>query len=147
MESLSEVKRRQDELLHEAPIHPAGLWAHGWLDGHEVYFLCGTIGSAFDQWQRKVSVLSAADALFSQQIGLDAVERVMDEMESEVRKKVEDEGRGLRPRWSPGYGSHPLSLSRLILDRLDASRRLGVSLTDSNILVPLKSVTAVCEII
>ena len=33
-----------------------------------------------------------------------------------------------------------------ILDELDAPRKIGVSITDSNLLVPSKSVTAICEI-
>jgi len=146
MESSPEAERRRGELVREAPIRPASLSVRGHLEGREVIFLCGTIGSAFDQWQRKLSVLSAADALFSQQIGLEAVERVMDELEAGLRKEVEAEGKKLLPRWSPGYGDKPLSLSRTILEKLDAPKRIGVSITDSDLLVPLKSVTAVCEV-
>jgi len=147
MESLSEAERRKRELVREAPIRPASVWARGRLEGHEVLFLCGTVGTEFDQWQRRLSVLSAADALFSQQIGLDAVERVMDELETSLRKEIEREGKKLLPRRSPGYGDKPLSLSRTILERTDATRRIGVSITDSDLLVPSKSVTAVCEIV
>jgi len=147
MESSSEAERRKAELAAEAPIRPASLSARGRLEGRDVIFLCGTIGAEFDQWQRRLSVLSAADALFSQQIGLEAVERVMDELEMRLRLEVEVEGRRLLPRWSPGYGDKPLSLSRTILERTDATRRIGVSLTDSDLLVPSKSVTAVCEVV
>ena len=51
------------------------------------------------------------------------------------------------PRRSPGYGTMPLELSREILAKLDATRRIGVALTDSLLLVPSKSVTAICEIV
>jgi len=146
MESSSEAERRRLELAAEAPIRPACVSSRGRLDDREVLFLCGTIGAEFDIWQRRVSVMSAADALFSQQIGLEAVERVMDELESRLRKEVEAEGRRLLPRWSPGYGDRPLSMSRDILLQVDAARRIGVSITDSDLLVPSKSVTAVCEI-
>jgi len=146
MELSSAAERRRSELLREAPIRPACLSVRGHLEGKEVYFLCGTIGAEFDQWQRRLSVLSAADALFSQQIGLDAVERVMDELEKRLRLEVEAEGQKLLPRWSPGYGDRPLSLSRTILEKLDATKRIGVSITDSDLLVPSKSVTAVCEV-
>jgi len=147
MESSSEAERRRAELAGEAPIRPASLSVRGCLEGKEVYFLCGTIGAEFDQWQRRLSVLSAADALFSQQIGLEAVERVMDELESRLRLEVEGEGKRLLPRRSPGYGAMPLALSREILERLDATRRIGVSVTESDLLVPSKSVTAVCEVV
>ena len=146
MESSPEVRARRAELEREAPIVPRSVWKRTRFGESDVIFLCGTIGAEFDAWQRRLSVLSAADALFSQQIGLAAVEKVMDEVEERARKEVEVEGRKLKPRRSPGYGDLPLSLSRTILDELDAPRKIGVSITDSNLLVPSKSVTAICEI-
>ena len=143
MESSPEVRARRAELEREAPIVPRSVWKRTRFGESDVIFLCGTIGAEFDAWQRRLSVLSAADALLSQQIGLAAVEKVMEER---ARKEVEVEGRKLKPRRSPGYGDLPLSLSRTILDELDAPRKIGVSITDSNLLVPSKSVTAICEI-
>ena len=146
MDSSPEVALRRDELEREAPIAARGTWMRTRLKGAEVVFLCGTIGAEFDAWQRRLSVLSAADALLSQQIGLAAVEKVMDELESKAKAEVEGEGRKLLPRKSPGYGDLPIELSRTILAELDAPRKIGVSITDSDLLVPSKSVTAICEI-
>lgn len=146
MDSSPEVTARRVELEREAPIAARSTWMRTRLEGAEVIFLCGTIGAEFDAWQRRLSVLSAADALLSQQIGLDAVEKVMDELENKVKVKVEGEGLKLRPRRSPGYGDLPLSLSRKIISELDATKKIGVSITDSDLLVPSKSVTAICEI-
>ena len=147
MESCPEASARRAELARAAPVAARGVWKRVTFGGREVAFLCGTIGSEFDTWQRRLSALSAADALLSQQIGLEAVEKVMDELENEVRVKVEGEGQELKPRRSPGYGDLPLSLSRAILAELDAAKRIGVSITDSDLLVPSKSVTAICEIV
>ena len=146
MDSSPEVTARRAELEREAPIAARSTWTRTRLEGAEVIFLCGTIGAEFDAWQRRLSVLSAADALLSQQIGLDAVEKVMDELEERLRSEVEVGGKRLKPRRSPGYGDLPLSLSRKIISELDATKRIGVSITDSNLLVPSKSVTAICEI-
>ena len=151
MDSSPEVALRRAELEREAPIAARGTWMRTRLKGVDVVFLCGTIGSEFDAWQRRLSVTSAADALLSQQIGLKAVEKVMDELESKAKAEEEgkrEEGRGKRlmPRRSPGYGDLPLELSRTILNELDAPRKIGVSITESNLLVPSKSVTAICEI-
>ena len=151
MDSSPEVALRRAELEREAPIAARSTWMRTRLKGVEVVFLCGTIGAVFDAWQRRLSVTSAADALLSQQIGLDAVEKVMDELEGEIRKEVEgnrEQGTGnrLKRRRSPGYGDLPLALSRTILAELDAPRKIGVSITDSDLLVPSKSVTAICEI-
>ena len=146
MDSSPEVAARYAELEREAPVAARGTWMRTRLRGVEVVFLCGTIGAEFDAWQRRLSVTSAADALLSQQIGLDAVEKVMDELESKAKAEVKGEGRKLLPRKSPGYGDLPIDLSRTILNELDAPRKIGVSITESNLLVPSKSVTAICEI-
>ena len=146
MELCPEANARRAELAHEAPVAARGVWKRAHFDGHEVAFLCGTIGAEFDTWQRRLSALSAADALLSQQIGLEAVEKVMDDLEKEAKVEVEAEGRKMLPRKSPGYGDLPIELSRTILNELDAMRKIGVSITDSNLLVPSKSVTAICEI-
>lgn len=147
MDSSPEVAARYAELEREAPIAARSTWMRTRLQGAEVVFLCGTIGAEFDAWQRRLSVTSAADALLSQQIGLDAVEKVMDELEEKAKAEVEGEGRKLLPRKSPGYGDLPIERSRTILNELDAPRKIGVSITDSNLLVPSKSVTAVCVIV
>ena len=146
MESCPEANARRAELMCEAPVSARGIWKRAQFDGREVAFLCGTIGAEFDTWQRRLSALSAADALLSQQIGLEAVEAVMDGLEEGIREKVEAEGRRLKPRKSPGYGDLPLELSREIINCLDATKKIGVSITESNLLVPSKSVTAICEI-
>jgi len=129
-------------LLSRAPIVPRKVWKRV---GNRAY-LCATIGAEFDQWQRRLAAVSAADAYFAQRIGLDAVERLMDELEAEIRPTLAP-GETLKPRRSPGYGEMPLALSREILDALDATKKIGVSLTDSLLLVPSKSVTAICEIV
>ena len=146
MDSSPEVALRRAALEREAPIAARSTWMRTRLKGVEVVFLCGTIGAEFDAWQRRLSVTSAADALLSQQIGLDAVEKVMDELEEKAKAEVEGKGRKLLPRKSPGYGDLPLSLSRTIISELDATRKIGVSITDSDLLVPSNSVTAICEI-
>lgn len=135
-----ELAGRVKLLLFEAPLKPKGAWTP---DGDR-FLLCGTVGAEFDAWHRRLAVTSATDALIAQAIGTAAVEKVMDGLEEEIRGMLRH-GETIRPRRSPGYGELPLELSREILTKLDATRRLGVSLTESLLLVPTKSVTALCE--
>lgn len=121
-----------------------GIWKRV---GDEVY-LCGTLGAGFDQEQRRLAAVSAADAYAAQLRGLDEVEKLMDSLEAEARAEIEAGAEErLLPRKSPGYGDMPLELSRKIIDELDATKRIGVALTDSLLLVPSKSVTAICRIV
>ena len=103
---------------------------------------CGTIGAEFDALLRRVGVTSAADALIVQAIGTAAIEAWMDEVEGEIRQELAP-GEDLVSRFSPGYGDLPLDYQRTLLSVLDTSRKIGVSLTDSLLMVPSKSVSAI----
>ena len=106
------------------------------------YLACATIGAAFDAFQRRVSAVSGVDALIVQALGAALIEKLMDGLEDDLRKELA-EGETLVPRYSPGYGTFPLSAQRTLLALLDAPRRVGVSLTDTLLMVPSKSVSAV----
>ena len=49
-------------------------------------------------------------------------------------------------RFSPGYGDFDLKHQKEILSYLDANKKIGISLTDSLMMVPTKSVTAIIGI-
>ena len=108
----------------------------------EAYLVCGTLGPGLDALQRRVSVTSGADALIVQAIGAALIERHMDGVEEEIRAELAP-GETLLTRYSPGYGDFPLEAQRPILALLDTPRKIGVSLTDSLLMVPSKSVSAV----
>ncbi len=108
----------------------------------EAYLACGTIGPGLDALQRRVSVTSGADALIAQAVGAALIERYMDGVEDEIRAELAP-GEALLSRYSPGYGDFPLEAQRAILALLDTPRKIGVSLTDSLLMVPSKSVSAV----
>ena len=108
----------------------------------EAYLACGTVGPGLDALQRRVSVTSGADALIVQAVGAALIERYMDDVENEIRAELAS-GEALVARYSPGYGDFPLEAQREILVILDTPRKIGVSLTDSLLMVPSKSVSAV----
>ena len=108
----------------------------------EVYLACGTLGAEFDAYHRLVSVRSGADALIVQAVGAAAIEKVMDGIEDDIRAELAP-GETLVARYSPGYADFPLAEQRTLLTLLDSARKAGVSLTDSLLMVPSKSVCAV----
>ena len=109
---------------------------------HAAYLVCGTIGAEFDALQRRVAVTSGADALIVQAIGAAAIEAWMDDVEDEIRQELAP-GESLVARFSPGYGDFPLDYQRTLLTLLDTPRKIGVSLTDTLLMVPSKSVSAI----
>ena len=77
-----------------------------------------------------------------QAIGAAAIEEWTDEAERDIRRELK-EGETLVSRYSPGYGDWPLEAQRRLFELLDAPRKAGVSLTDSLLMVPSKSVSAI----
>ena len=113
------------------------------LEGcHAIYLVCGTLGTGFDALLRRVSVKSAADALVLQAVGTAAIEEWMDGVEESIKSELLP-GEVLVRRYSPGYGDFPLEAQRELLGILDTPRTIGVSLTDTLLMAPSKSVSAV----
>lgn len=48
-----------------------------------------------------------------------------------------------RPRFSPGYGDLPINMQKDIFAALDCPRKIGLSLNESLLMSPSKSVTAI----
>ena len=69
------------------------------------------------------------------------VEAGCDQAEAEVAERFPD--LYLTDRFSPGYGDLPLTLQNPICTALDARRHLGICVTESLLMNPSKSVTAV----
>ncbi len=105
-----------------------------------VVLVC-TLGTPFDMLLRQTEARDMADALLLNGCGAAYVEAACDAAEREVAEHFPK--KHLTDRFSPGYGDLPLSLQASLLSMTDASRRLGVTLSDSCLMNPVKSVTAI----
>lgn len=110
------------------------------LDGCErVVLMAATVGVGIDRLIAKYGRLSPAKALLLQAIGTERVEALCDAFCDAL---AEETGLIPRSRFSPGYGDLPLSTQREVLTMLEADKRVGVTLNDSFLMSPSKSVTA-----
>lgn len=110
------------------------------LSKSEQCFIIGaTIGHGIDRLILKYSKISPAKALCLQSIGTELIEDFCDLLEGFIKKQI---GKNLRPRFSPGYGDVDLSFQNTIFSVLQLEKSAGITLTDSNIMRPSKSVTA-----
>ena len=50
-------------------------------------------------------------------------------------------------RYSPGYGDLPLDVQNSFLRALDAQKKIGLTVSENNLLFPRKSVTAIIGIV
>ncbi|MBQ9720864.1 MAG: methionine synthase [Oscillospiraceae bacterium] len=103
--------------------------------------LCCTLGMEFERRLRALERRDMGKAVILDACGSAWVESGCDAAEREIAERFS--GRFLTDRFSPGYGDLPLSLQRSVLDALDARRRLGIHLSESFLMTPSKSVTAV----
>lgn len=102
-----------------------------------------TVGLGPDRLVGKYSRLSPSRALLLQAVGAERIESLCDVFAQELAGEAAARGLSPRPRFSPGYGDFPLSVQREIFGALDCPRSIGVSLNESLLMTPSKSVTAV----
>ena len=103
--------------------------------------LACTLGAGFEQLLRSWQVRDMARAAVLDACGSAYVEAGCNAAEEEIRARCA--GKYLTDRFSPGYGDLPLTLQGSILEALNAGRQLGLQATESCLLNPSKSVTAV----
>jgi len=104
--------------------------------------LGATLGPGVDLLLRKYTLTDMARVVVLQACAAYMLEEYLDNCQEELRRKMEGQGLYLRPRFSPGYGDFSISHQEMILRMLDAPKKIGLSLTDGNMLTPVKSVTA-----
>ncbi|MBQ7793699.1 MAG: Vitamin B12 dependent methionine synthase activation subunit [Clostridia bacterium] len=102
--------------------------------------LCATLGVEADNIIRRSALTGTLNASAAQAAGAAMIEQVLDEVCVRI---AEDTGLFTLSRFSPGYGDWTLSDQRTMLSLADATKRIGITLTDSMMMLPTKSVTAI----
>lgn len=115
------------------------------LEGCEKAIILGaTVSAEADKLIRQTSVTDMASALVVDALCSAAIEQVCNSAEEEIFAAL---GAAYRTwRFSPGYGDLPISHQKELLFALNAQRRIGLTVTDSFLLIPSKSVTAIIGI-
>ena len=108
----------------------------------EVILFAATIGLEIDRRIAKYQRFSPTKALLLQAYGAERVETLCNAFCKELRQQAEAEGMRCTPRFSPGYGDLPLETQKEVFRLLDCYRKIGISLNDSLLMTPSKSVTA-----
>lgn len=112
------------------------------LDGcQQAVVFCATLGADVDTLIRRAQYTDMARALALDCCASALVEQLCDRIEAYIHAQLP----GLHSpyRYSPGYGDLPLGVQPALLAALDAHRLIGLSATDSHIMTPRKSVTAI----
>ena len=109
----------------------------------QVFLMAATLGPGPDLLVRRAQIRNAGRMVIYQAAGAAMIENWCDEVNEEIRRQAEGMGLFCRPRFSPGYGDLPLELQRDFMSALQMKKEIGVGLTDSLLMTPTKSVTAI----
>ena len=111
-------------------------------DSHAVIAFAATLGVELDRLISRYEVLSPATALLLEAIGNERIEALCDVFCESQREEKSCLGCSLRPRYSAGYGDLPIEFQRKIFEILDPPSHIALTLNDSYLMSPSKSVTA-----
>lgn len=105
----------------------------------KVILFAATVGIGIDRLIARYSPVSPARALMFQAIGTERIEALGDIFCEDIAR---ESAVGTKPRFSPGYGDVPLETQADIFALLNCSKSIGLTLTDSLLMSPSKSITA-----
>ena len=114
------------------------------LDGCDyVVAFAATVGLEIDRFIAKYANVSMTKAWLLLAIGAERIESLCEAFCTDIKAQAKEKEYHPRPRFSAGYGDFPLETQGRFFAELDCARKIGLSLTDSFLMTPTKSVTAV----
>ncbi len=102
-----------------------------------------TLGPGPEALIRREGLRSPTAALILDACASAACEQACDDLQGQLEGQLCADGIFPTDRFSPGYGDLPLEVQKPLLELLDAQRRCGITLSDTCIMTPRKSVTAI----
>lgn len=133
------VIRRDDTLDLGFAVTDSTSLRRNLRDCQRIVVFAATIGLGPDRLIARYGRLSPAKALLVQAIGAERIEALCDCF----CHRLQQPGVFPAPRFSPGYGDLPLTLQTDVFRALDCPRKIGLTLNDSLLMSPSKSVTAI----
>lgn len=116
-------------------------------DSTECVLMAVTLGNEIERQTRFYEKTNLTKALILDACATTAVEEVCDIIENSVKEKAVLSGMNITFRYSPGYGDLPLDVQNSFLRALDAGKKIGLTVSENNLLFPRKSVTAIIGIV
>lgn len=115
-------------------------------DCDKCVLMCATLGFNIEKNIRRYSYNNLTKGIIIDACATTSIEEVCDLVQDSILDEVSKEGKSLTMRYSPGYGDLDISANRDILNVLDAHRKIGVTVTNTGIMIPRKSVVALIGI-
>lgn len=106
----------------------------------KVALFAATLGIEIERKTQIYERIDLTKGLILDSCAVEYVETVIELAEVDIKKQMPEYT--LNRRYSPGYGDVPLSIQGDFLRVCGADRKLGITLTNTNLMIPRKSVTA-----
>lgn len=123
------------------------------LNGNDIYnhlkqsekcvIMAVTLGVSVDKKIKYYSNIDITRSVIMDACATASVENLCDSVENIIKEIASDNGYYTTRRFSPGYGDFPIESQFKILDILKAQTKIGLTVTDTNILISRKSITAI----
>lgn len=111
-------------------------------ESRSAILVMATVGMELDRLIARYERISSPHALMLSALGSERVEALVDLFEEDISSEVGELGR----RFSPGYGDIPLSAQVELFRLIEPHRYIGLSLSESLLMSPSKSVSAIIPI-
>ncbi len=106
-----------------------------------VTLMAATIGPELENQVEAWKTEQPSDAYYLEVVGGWMADYMAEQMDKRIEPEILKSGYGRTMRYSPGYGDWPLTCQGEMM-RLTQAKRIGISLTESFIMIPRKSVSA-----
>lgn len=126
------------------------------IDSKDIYYLlqgcseciviAATLGLNIERYIKKYSYTDLTKGIIIDSCATTAIEGFCDFIENTYRKYLTEDGKYLTSRYSPGYGDLSIEVNRQLINILGAQNKIGLTITESNIMIPRKSVVAIIGI-
>lgn len=114
----------------------------------QIYLMAATIGNQVDKRISFYEKTSITKSMIMDACATTAIEEGCDCVEAQIKEKVLASGNsGITFRYSPGYGDLDIDIQQDFLRVLNAPKKIGLTASKYNMLLPSKSVTAVIGVL
>ncbi|MCF0107173.1 MAG: vitamin B12 dependent methionine synthase [Holdemanella sp.] len=123
----------QNQCIKELNIELDSKDAQIYFDGcNRIMVICATLGMGVERYLRTLQKVDMAKCVIMDALASAYLEVKLDEYEEFIKEER-------TYRFAPGYGDLPLNLNRMFYETLNLNKQLGLTLTETGLFIPQKS--------
>lgn len=116
------------------------------LECDECILIAATLGLEIEKEIRKLTYTDLTKGIIIDSCATTAIEEVCNMVEDDIAKRLLKKDKYITYRYSPGYGDLAIENNSYINNILNSQKEIGLTVTNSGIMIPRKSVVALIGI-